>query len=546
MCKGSSSTIKWNDASTLKEDIENDLVNEPSDENKLIINGLATQDGDYVEGLGWLVYQVLANTKGGISDQTTGTTTMDGEGVFAVKFPDVTYQPMKTIYYKYQNNQWFWELDNSYEGGGVWQSVSTIAPGFNEDQKMIANALKSLDLNDGAALLFDYSSGDIQDLFEIGTEHCTDTCSSLGYQCGTQIVCGNNANCGSCTAAGQTCNSLGKCVASTGGTGTTTNREVFLITATDIQKFLGKTDIYYKYENAWKWTPYWKSFSENPDSIWISTISPVITTGDLAGKQPTNKNVEIIEAINGKSYADGKKILKDNDGTMEDGSEIVLGTTGTTTCTDTCSSLGYQCETQTVCGKNVDCGTCTVAGQTCNSLGKCVASTTPTQSPRQKVLDSLESLEGNSRSGLTDLDGSGGSPNCWDSVQYIYDGAGVTWDCIYSDNNGKTYTHDGIEIIMGVTENRYNQILYVTSTSCDNLGLSESAKLNLIQPGDILSIVFNEAAGHNVIFVEWDDKTNWKARVFDWGAFTGSRKFEYNIIDLNDNQYSVYRIWQPK
>jgi hypothetical protein len=99
---------------------------------------------------------------------------------------------------------------------------------------------------------------------------------------------------------------------------------------------------------------------------------------------------------------------------------------------------------------------------------------------------------------------------------------------------------------MGVTENRYNQILYQIATGCDNLGLSETAKLNLLQPGDILSIVFNEAAGHNVIFIGWDDKSNWKARVFDWGAFTSSRKFEYNVIDLNDNEYSVYRDWKPQ
>ena len=36
----------------------------------------------------------------------------------------------------------------------------------------------------------------------------------------------------------------------------------------------------------------------------------------------------------------------------------------TTTCTDTCSSLGYICGTQTICGKSVNCGTCSSTGTT--------------------------------------------------------------------------------------------------------------------------------------------------------------------------------------
>jgi hypothetical protein len=34
------------------------------------------------------------------------------------------------------------------------------------------------------------------------------------------------------------------------------------------------------------------------------------------------------------------------------------------TCTDTCTSLGYTCGTQTICGKNVNCGTCTSYSRT--------------------------------------------------------------------------------------------------------------------------------------------------------------------------------------
>ena len=41
---------------------------------------------------------------------------------------------------------------------------------------------------------------------------CTDTCTSLGYECGAQVVCGVNTNCGSCNT-GYDCIS-GTCVLS--------------------------------------------------------------------------------------------------------------------------------------------------------------------------------------------------------------------------------------------------------------------------------------------------------------------------------------------
>jgi hypothetical protein len=43
-------------------------------------------------------------------------------------------------------------------------------------------------------------------------------------------------------------------------------------------------------------------------------------------------------------------------------------------CSDNCSSLGYQCGTQTVCGTGVSCGTCST-GYNCNATGRCVACT---------------------------------------------------------------------------------------------------------------------------------------------------------------------------
>ena len=40
---------------------------------------------------------------------------------------------------------------------------------------------------------------------------CTDTCSSLGYVCGTHTICGVSTNCGTCTSPA-VCNSSGQCV----------------------------------------------------------------------------------------------------------------------------------------------------------------------------------------------------------------------------------------------------------------------------------------------------------------------------------------------
>lgn len=41
---------------------------------------------------------------------------------------------------------------------------------------------------------------------------CTDTCNSLGYQCGTHTICGASVSCGTCTSG--ICDSTGQCVAS--------------------------------------------------------------------------------------------------------------------------------------------------------------------------------------------------------------------------------------------------------------------------------------------------------------------------------------------
>jgi len=65
-------------------------------------------------------------------------------------------------------------------------------------------------------------TGNIQDVFRIkrgqytvnpNPPGCTDTCLSLGYECGTFVICEMDINCGDCTSYGPTytCNVSGLC-----------------------------------------------------------------------------------------------------------------------------------------------------------------------------------------------------------------------------------------------------------------------------------------------------------------------------------------------
>jgi hypothetical protein len=127
--------------------------------------------------------------------------------------------------------------------------------------------------------------------------NCTDSCSSLNYNCGYHSICGSNLSCGSCSG-GQVCNSTGRCAT----------------VCTDSCSSLGYNCGYH--------------------SICGSNIS--------CGSCTT--------------------------GTCNSTGQCVV------TCTDTCASLNYNCGTQTICGVSTNCGTCGT-GYTC-TLGNCVAIST--------------------------------------------------------------------------------------------------------------------------------------------------------------------------
>ena len=135
---------------------------------------------------------------------------------------------------------------------------------------------------------------------------CTDTCSSLGYECGTATVCGISTNCGSCSS-GYTCQS-GVCVATStcdllsAKWNTTTNanvRDLMKLSVIGNSGCVGKTITFKVYEddlyplpdtqvytptaitigsanNFTTWTVTWMddgALQGNPEYYFIATVS---------------------------------------------------------------------------------------------------------------------------------------------------------------------------------------------------------------------------------------------------------------------------------
>jgi parallel beta-helix repeat protein len=131
--------------------------------------------------------------------------------------------------------------------------------------------------------------------------NCTDTCASLGYECGT--VCG--IDCGTCLLANAVsqCDATHMCAISSCNTG---YANCDLIPSNGCETQLG--------------TPTNCGYCGNACSI----------------------------------------------------GQICSAGICVTPCIDTCSSLGYNCGIQSICGSNINCGTCST-GYNCNSTGQCIA-----------------------------------------------------------------------------------------------------------------------------------------------------------------------------
>ena len=198
---------------------------------------------------------------------------------------------------------------------------------------------------------------------------CTDTCSSLGYICGTQTICGVSTNCGTC-GTGYACNSSGKCVSS----------------CTDTCSSLGY-------------------------NCGTQTVCGVSTNCGTCGTGYTctsgNCVANCTDSCSSLGYTCGyHTICGTNTSCGTCGTGYTCQTNGTCTtnpCTDTCSSLGYTCGTQTVCGVSTSCGTCGT-GYTCTS-GNCVAVSNLSWHTNLTINTSLPDIGGYSTSTVFYKDG---------------------------------------------------------------------------------------------------------------------------------------------
>jgi hypothetical protein len=159
--------------------------------------------------------------------------------------------------------------------------------------------------------------------------------------------------------------------------------------------------------------------------------------------------------------------------------------------------------------------------------------------------------------------------HCFDAVEKIYTAAGVkVSSCIYSDNEGKTYTV-GTQSMTTLIKGRFS----VHGSWCMYHDKSQSVKLGYLQPGDIISYTWiyenGSLAPHSAIFIKWVDQSKRIAKLFDWnGMVWGGQKtdkgetcgtdiptartaggkpycklYRYYEADLSDNAHPVYVIY---
>jgi hypothetical protein len=178
-------------------------------------------------------------------------------------------------------------------------------------------------------------------------------------------------------------------------------------------------------------------------------------------------------------------------------------------------------------------------------------------SPSQKaVLDAAKALVGTSASRTI-------YRNCWEGAYQVYRNAKVGDVLAYSDLPEKSYTITNEKGYEGhpkpatiITElNRGSSYTYNNGktfptfgvrANAVNKGLNMDAKLSGIQPGDLLSYVWRDDAGHSAIFIRWEDKENRIAYLFDWnGNSNGKPVFRYYPEDLSDSTHPVYEYWNP-
>lgn len=177
--------------------------------------------------------------------------------------------------------------------------------------------------------------------------------------------------------------------------------------------------------------------------------------------------------------------------------------------------------------------------------------------------------------------------SCWDGAIKVYEEAvynskvGIGVHALYSDVVGKKYT-----FLNDKTENKQETITLSSPSNWNKYPFQvdsdlsrwkynsnqeeydeEDEKLALLQPGDLLSLVWNGHSGHNVVFLHWVNKEKHIAKLFDFNnnkclldsndkVIGGkdeydncnyiTKKFRCFEWDISDNSHPVYQIWQPQ
>jgi hypothetical protein len=565
----SSSSIKWNDVGSLITDISSGKVNNPSDKNKEFILSLKSQDGNYIDGLKLLVDRTLAANEGGISkpDLTDkdGITNMDKDGMFTVKFSNANYESMKKLYFKYDNMGWYWEISNSFEGGGIWQPVSNVAPGFNEEQKNIVIMLKDKDFIQGAAILFDPTSEDIKELYGVGTG--TSTTSSLEDTFAkrdlTKLTTLMTSLSNSVSTSSLKCYCGNNCG----------DYAKWIMDASQAEYVSGKQNIPDELlllaimiqETSCK------SIESSGGDMGLMQINAKVHCGtnglpsDITTCKSTllnnnEKNIDVGAQILRSAYSSSSRIFSCGivDETYSKWEYALRGYNGWG-CT---GDNNYVEDVKAKYFELVDLYNGVPATTIPSNNQVC---TPPVISPdvlklsdtRQRVLKAAEELEGT----LAYI----GPSSCYSATMFVYQSAGVTFKCDYSDKSGKEYfltAENDKKVTIGVDKNEGGAVLYVPNVnSCTYSDWGFSQKINDIQPGDELDIVWNSGAGHSVIFIGWVDETQGYAKVFDWMGGTLAKgqlddkgnpcddahifnkqckKYAYHNIYLTDTTHPIY------
>lgn len=141
------------------------------------------------------------------------------------------------------------------------------------------------------------------------------------------------------------------------------------------------------------------------------------------------------------------------------------------TCTDTCASLGYQCETQSVCGVDINCGTCST-GYSCSS-GQCILATPIGACTTLSNAGTTYTLTSNVTSTGT----------C-----FTISAQNITLDC---NNNWITYSTGGATFTYGIATDQFNTTIENCKVLDGNWATSGTGRFGIYFNGNDNSTLLN-------------------------------------------------------